>query len=350
MGILSGIASSVLPILGNIAGNAILPGLGGAIGGAIGTGVAGSISNDASMADQKEYAKYQADLEQANWEKRFEMQNEYNDPSAFRQRLENAGYNPQLAVGSFSGNMAANPSTGMPTGQLSKYQTAMEMAIANKQLENDTKVAETQAEKNTAEAEKARAQAKREGKQSDYQQFINDMINEARNNSQGYNPFVQEETNYNFERQLKIMRYNLDKMLGERQADLELDKFSHQQMMDLTYIGLAQSKLELERAVSASQVQSNMAAAFMMSSQGMLAKATENGVWLDNGMKVVDLNYKQFNTLLDILGKIGRNELTFNEATKVAHETLKIDFEMADMLLKRAQSITRQIFTFGTFY
>lgn len=360
MSLLGFLGSTLFPVLGGIAGNAIAPGVGGAIGSALGSAVGGSVSHDESNKEstqqQMEYAKYQADLEQANWQKRFDAQNAYNDPSAMRERLRNAGMNANLAYGSLSPNMAANPSAGMPTGQLSKYQTAIETSLAMQQLqnerrrvENETKVADSTAEKNTAEAGKARAEERRAGVSADQIGIENEMMREARRVI-GYNPYIQSERNSDFKRSLDVADFNLRKMLGERAADLELDKFSHQQIVDLTHINIAMARLELEKQVSASQVQSNLAAAFMMSAQGMLAKANENGVWLDNGMKVIDLNYHQFNTFLDVVGKMNRNELTAAQTKETIARTLNISIQSADILMKRAQSLVKQYVTFGLTY
>lgn len=60
-----------------------------------------------------------SDLEYQNWEKAFNAQNAYNDPSAQRARLETAGYNPQLAngtVNTLSGNgMSSSASASAPS-------------------------------------------------------------------------------------------------------------------------------------------------------------------------------------------------------------------------------------------
>lgn len=167
-----GLGSFLGRTLGGIAGAVVgswIPGagtlgigLGSALGDSIGSGIDAKNSNADSIRAQQEMAKYQAELEQANWEKRFNMQNEYNDPSAMRDRLENAGMNPNLAYGSLSPNMAANPHASAPTGQLSKYQTAYEMSIQQQQIRNETMLAQSQAEKNAAEAKVAEVRAERE--------------------------------------------------------------------------------------------------------------------------------------------------------------------------------------------
>lgn len=363
MSILGTLGKSLFGVVGTLAGSALAGPLGAVAGTAIGNAIGGmgddiaaDEANSEALQRQKEFAKYQSDLSQEVWQKRFDMQNEYNDPSQMRSRLQNAGLNENLVYGQLSGNMAANPSSEIPNGQLSKYTNAMELALAakdtrlrEKQVANETIVAETQADKNQAEAQRARAQARREGSSAEHQDIVNEMMREARRVI-GYNPYIQEERNNDYNRMLNTARYNLDKMLGERAADLALDQFSHQQFVDLTYINIAQAKLQIEGQVAASQVQSNMAAAFMMSANGMLAKANENGVWLDNGMKVVDLNYKQFNTYLDVLGKIAKNELTFAQAKETVAKTLNIHADTADKLIKRGQSIVRQTLTGGLWY
>lgn len=59
-----------------------------------------------------------ARLQRENWQFAFDLQNAYNDPSAQRARLENAGYNPQLANGNVNtlggSGMSGSASSGAP--------------------------------------------------------------------------------------------------------------------------------------------------------------------------------------------------------------------------------------------
>lgn len=113
-------------------------------------------SNHSSINSQKELARYNAELEQQKWIERFNMQNEYNSPSALRERLREAGLNENLALGNISANMAANPSSNSPTGQLSKYISSLEL----QQQLNQNNLISSQANLNNAKAAEARANEK----------------------------------------------------------------------------------------------------------------------------------------------------------------------------------------------
>lgn len=153
---------------GKLASGAMEAGLNGLSGGIAGTLLSGFTSlfgGNSSLKANKKMAAYQAQLEQANWEKRFNMMNEYNTPTAMRERLKAAGMNENLVYGALSPNMAASPSASAPSGSISKYQTAMEQSILAQQIlqsNADLKVKASEEEKNYADADKARAQAKRE--------------------------------------------------------------------------------------------------------------------------------------------------------------------------------------------
>lgn len=134
MSFLGHLAGSILPAAGAMAG-----GVFGPLIGAAGAGLGSYFANKESMSNQKSLMAYQSQLDQANWIQRFNMQNEYNTPTAMRQRLKDAGMNENLVYGALSPNMAANPSSSVPNAQLSKYQTAMEASLAQQQILSNAK-------------------------------------------------------------------------------------------------------------------------------------------------------------------------------------------------------------------
>ena len=86
------------------------------------------------LANEQKYNKdmmtLQNQYELQNWQTAFDAENAYNDPSAQRQRLEAAGYNPQLAngtVNTLGGNgINAMPSSSVPTSSApSPYSTSL---------------------------------------------------------------------------------------------------------------------------------------------------------------------------------------------------------------------------------
>ena len=79
--------------------------------------------NKDMMALQNQYAMQ-------NWQTSFDAENAYNDPNAQRQRLEDAGYNPQLAngtVNTLAGNgLSSMPSSSNPSASApSPYSTSL---------------------------------------------------------------------------------------------------------------------------------------------------------------------------------------------------------------------------------
>lgn len=89
------------------------------------------------MALQQKYAleqmQKQSELSYANWQKQFDYENAWNDPSKVFQRYMNAGVTPAAVLGSsgvginatMSGGSAATPSASGPSGSFSSGSAAM---------------------------------------------------------------------------------------------------------------------------------------------------------------------------------------------------------------------------------
>ena len=126
---------------------------------------------DAAIAKEQMWTQDQYNIkaeDRANkeWERRFNMENEYNTPAMQSQRLKEAGINP---LGALSGSAPTPSSTGSTNSSgTSTPQAEMPsfagLAIAMQQLKmqeqqvvNDTNVSIAQADKAQAEADAVRA-------------------------------------------------------------------------------------------------------------------------------------------------------------------------------------------------
>lgn len=91
--------------------------IGSAIGGAVGS-VVSAVTASHNMKRQYKYNKklqeQSADLQQRNWQLQFDAQNEYNTPTAQRNRIEAAGMNPNLAYGNQWASTPVTAASGHP--------------------------------------------------------------------------------------------------------------------------------------------------------------------------------------------------------------------------------------------
>lgn len=130
------------------------------IGSAIGSFV-GAIGANASSKKQYRYqSALQSQAAQLNYD--YSIKSAKKMPSATRQGLENAGYNPMLAVqNATSGANSSWTSAGQSTAP--DYAGAISQGVANAQsfqrLKNETNVAESAEDMNYANADKAKAEA-----------------------------------------------------------------------------------------------------------------------------------------------------------------------------------------------
>lgn len=276
----------ILGTLGNVLAGAA-PIIGGAVGGVPGSlvgaaigGVASGMSNDDSIQAQREYAKYQAELEQVNWEKRFNMQNEYNDPSALRKRLENAGMNPNLAYGSLSPNMASNPSAGTPSGQLSKYQNAVESAVSLQQLALAQQNTKADIELKEAETEVARAEKKRKDAETGSIERQNDLTDLSWN----YLMQIPEKQvrylsnhadSFEWDYEMKKKYYELEDEMRHKEFDLDVEWKSNQALIGFM------NAAALQKSSDAAMVQA-LATRDLFYKQGIVLDETAEGLRLDN--------------------------------------------------------------------
>lgn len=128
-GFLGKIASAAAPVVGT----ALMPGLGTLAGGLIGSGISG-LGSQASVEDDRNY-------QQQLWDK----QNAYNTPAAQKQRMLDAGLNPNIATaaGSLTSGSAAAPVSSVP-GQTDPnksldFLASMMNAMVNMNLMNSQK-------------------------------------------------------------------------------------------------------------------------------------------------------------------------------------------------------------------
>lgn len=128
----------------------------------------GLMSSASSKAAQKREFKYNtqlqqqaSDLQQANWEKQFNLQNDYNTPEAQRMRLEAAGMNPNLAYGNqwVNGMSPAASAPSSTVGHAGEGAAAWSSAMNNMaQILSQLNVNESVANRNNAEASLFNAQ------------------------------------------------------------------------------------------------------------------------------------------------------------------------------------------------
>lgn len=102
--------------------------------------------NAASQAIQNEYNKAAEERSNAEWQRRFDLENEYNTPAAQAARLREAGVNPLSQLSGASPTPSASGSTNSPS-TVDGMPPAQFAALAQQQqrVDNETKVANAQA-------------------------------------------------------------------------------------------------------------------------------------------------------------------------------------------------------------
>lgn len=128
--------------------------------GALGSAGIGALSANASSKKQFKYqSALQAQAAKLNYD--YSLKSAENMPTSTRQGLEDAGYNPMLAVqNSTSGANSSWTSAGNATAP--DYAGAISQGVANAQsfqrLKNETQQAESVSDANYANADKAKAE------------------------------------------------------------------------------------------------------------------------------------------------------------------------------------------------
>lgn len=158
-------------------GSSAATSFGGSTGSALGNALFGGISARRQwkyvrkqMSLQQQYAleqmQKQSELSYANWQKQFDYENEYNDPSKVFQRYLAAGVTPAAVLGSsgvgvnatMSGGSASMPSASGPSGGSGSIGAASPftgdpMALAQQEVARST------ADRNRAAADRDQAEA-----------------------------------------------------------------------------------------------------------------------------------------------------------------------------------------------
>lgn len=123
--------------------NMLTNGMSGAAGSLLG-GIFGAIGAKKQYQRQKKLMQMQSQMEMDNWQKQFDAQNAYNDPSAQLDRLEAAGINPLTQDGGFVNisEGASGASVGLPSPSVPDYSSFADIGnnlqeAAFRQKEND---------------------------------------------------------------------------------------------------------------------------------------------------------------------------------------------------------------------
>lgn len=156
--------------------------------GALGSGLFGGLFAGSAQKRQYKYNKRLQEQQQV-WQKyMWDLQNMYNLPINEVQRLLDAGINPALAFSNGGASAAPVPMSGSaggvsaPTAEMPNVgASALSAAQAQQRVENETKVADSQAEKNLAEAEEARKNAGLSGTRQEFEAFRLGIEEEVRN-------------------------------------------------------------------------------------------------------------------------------------------------------------------------
>lgn len=170
-----GLIKSALGMIGGAAKGGLTGGITGGITGAVGSLIGGLFGgNGSSIKDQKEIMKLQNQYEQGNMKYQselnelaaeanqqrmidyFNMTAQYNSASSQKQRLKEAGLNPALMYGSAGSGGAGTGGTGgaQAAGAGLAQSQAVAMGLQLKSIAAQTKLAEANASKAYAEAEK----------------------------------------------------------------------------------------------------------------------------------------------------------------------------------------------------
>lgn len=146
--------------------------------GSAGSGLFGGLFSSGSQRRQYKY-NLKLQKQQQEWQKMmWELENAYNSPTREINRLIAAGVNPAVAFSNSGAGAAPVPQSGSaggvaaPTAEMPNIGASAVAAAQNQQrIDNETKVAESTADKNEAEAEAARQQAGLSGVLKDYNEF-----------------------------------------------------------------------------------------------------------------------------------------------------------------------------------
>lgn len=151
----------------------------GATGGLLGQLFAGANARrewkykQKEMALQQQYAleqmQKQAEYQYSNWQKQFDYENEFNDPSAIRDRWQKAGASLASVLGSsgvgvnatMSGGSAGNIGASGPAGGSFNSASGSTLGVFDPQAAARNMVAKSEADRNAAAADQARAEAQR---------------------------------------------------------------------------------------------------------------------------------------------------------------------------------------------
>lgn len=267
----------------------------------------GLMSSASSKAAQKREFKYNtqlqqqaSQLQQANWEKQFNLQNDYNTPEAQRARLEAAGMNPNLAYGNQWVN-GMSPAASAPTssvGHAGEGAAAWSSAMNNMaQILSMLNVNESVANRNNAEANLFDTQAEDNRNRidnTDYEVLYSDIP---------YNELleIQSRTNKNSnDVWINKWRYNLDKQVSDWNHQMDLDKLEENKRQFNKSFGLEENKYNLQKVfqeqsiaiawkeamasigLKAAEQQQALATAFAMNELGFVHRATKEGLELNN--------------------------------------------------------------------
>lgn len=151
----------------------------GSVGGLLGQIFAGANARrewrykQKEMALQQQYAleqmQKQAEYQYGNWQKQFDYENAYNDPTAIRDRWQKAGASLAAVLGSsgvgvnatIPGSSAGSIGASGPSGGSFHSATGSSMGVFDPQAAARNMVAQSEADRNAAAADQARAEAQR---------------------------------------------------------------------------------------------------------------------------------------------------------------------------------------------
>lgn len=313
----------------------------------------GLMGSATSKAAQKREFKYNtqlqqqaSQLQQENWEKQFNIQNDYNTPEAQRARLEAAGMNPNLAYGNQWVN-GMSPAASAPTssvGHAGEGAAAWSSAMNNMaQIMSMLKVNESIANKNNADAELSRSQTKGQDISNTISEStMQDVIERATlANSKLFKEIglISKEQQYIAAKTLseefnRIISYG---NLAAKWEELGLQKQRNIQdlyvamcTVDLRQqeINLQERNLTLQEALGKSSMALNAALAFKAFADGNLSLEEGKRIRILTKSGVIG-NYSitEAAGILDVFGKVVSNELTANQAEKVLTENYNLSQE-----------------------
>lgn len=221
----------------------LLGGLGSLISGLVGGGLgydAQKKSNDANLQIARETNEANFKLAQYQWDKNLEMwnmQNEYNSPSAQMQRFQAAGLNPNLIYGKGnSGNSSTLPQYSAPRMQSVTMQPEffdMGNALSFLSQYQDWRIKSAQEENIRQDTENKRVQSEDLWKALINLYSSNSGLSVARANEiNSLLPYRQRDYNLRFntslfDRNLALQKFIFDKDLKHSYLKLSNDKFNY---------------------------------------------------------------------------------------------------------------------------